>query len=305
MVSTRSLHRYSQVDVFAPRPGAGNPLAVVFDAQDLDDAQMQAIANWTNLAETTFVLAPTSDAADYRVRIFTTRKEIAFAGHPSIGTAHAVLASGFATSRDGELVQECQAGLLPVRIETVDGREALSVRVPRSRIVRLAGNGDVLIWKILAGMAYGQTMPALVEGGRRWWLAELADETAVRYFKPDNNAIAELAQATNSLGLCLFARSTNAGYDLVVRAFPLGVGIPEDPASGAANAAIAAFLDEANALGTLGACYRVSQGREIGRDATLLLRIDDDHEVWVGGESRTVIEGQFHWQQNSSTATPM
>ena len=295
MVILRRAHRFFQVDVFAPRPGAGNPLAVVFDAEDLDDARMQAIANWTNLAETTFVLKPTAEAADYRVRIFTTQKEIAFAGHPSIGTAHAVLASGFATARNDALVQECQAGLLPVRVEHVDGLEVLSVRVPRSRIVRYADASDGLLRKILASSNGGLTEPALVEGGRRWWLAELADESSVRRFQPDAAAIAQLAASTQSLGLCIFARSHRADYNLVVRAFPLGVGINEDPASGAANAAIAAFLDEATALHELGANYRVSQGREIGRDATLLLSIDDDRDVWVGGECRTVIEGKFAW----------
>lgn len=297
-MSAACSHRYFQIDVFAPRPGAGNPLAVVFDAGHLDDAQMQAFANWTNLAETTFVLAPTTEAADYRVRIFTTQKEIAFAGHPSIGTAHAVLASGFALPRDGVLVQECQAGCLPVRLEDFEGRPALAVRVPPSHIVRHANAGDVMLWKILSSATCGQTVPALVEGGRRWWLAELVDETAVRSFKPDNPAIAALAQASNSLGLCVFARSLHAEYDMVVRAFPLGVGITEDPASGAANAAIAAFLDESSALDLLGNRYRVSQGREIGRDAMLLLRIDDEHEVWVGGESRTVIAGYLHWQSS-------
>ena len=115
MVSPRLSHRYFQVDVFAPRPGAGNPLAVVFDAEDLDDRKMQSIANWTNLAETTFVLKPTAEAADYRVRIFTPRQELPFAGHPSIGTAHAVLEAGLATpNAQSGLVQECAAGLLPL-----------------------------------------------------------------------------------------------------------------------------------------------------------------------------------------------
>lgn len=295
MVSARLSQRFFQVDVFAPHPGAGNPLAVVFDGERFDSAQMQAIANWTNLAETTFVLKPTTEAADYRVRIFTTKKEIAFAGHPSIGTAHAVLASGFASPRDGVLVQECQAGFLPIRLEGDGQRPSLSVRVPRSRIVRHGDDNDALLRHILAANAPGRTPPALVEGGRRWWLAEFRDEADVRRFQPDGAAIAALAASTQSLGLCIFARSDNADHDLVVRAFPLGVGIPEDPASGAANAAIAAFLDESNALHELGAHYRVSQGREIGRDATLLLRIDEDHEVWVGGESRTVIEGRFFW----------
>lgn len=147
----------------------------------------------------------------------------------------------------------------------------------------------------LAVGSAGFTAPALVEGGRRWWLAELRDEASVRGFRADNRAIAELAQQTQSLGLCVFARCPGQAYDLAVRAFPLGVGIVEDPASGAANAAIAAFLDEAGALGELGTSFRVSQGREIGRDAKLLLHIDTDREVWVGGHSQIVVRAQLNW----------
>lgn len=295
MVSPRT-RRFIQVDVFAPRAGAGNPLAVVFDAGDLDLAQMQAIAAWTDLAETTFVLPPSTPDADYRVRIFTTQKEIAFAGHPSIGTAHAVLATGLATPRDGGLlIQECQAGLLPVRVTQPGDRQTLSVRVPRSKIV-VDDGAPAVLEQIVPATLRGALKPSLVEGGRRWWLAELADEAAVRSYQPDRKAILSLARDTNSLGLCVFARTSSSGdAGLVVRAFPLGVGIDEDPASGAANAAIAAFLDEAGALGTLGKRYLVSQGREIGRDASLELRIDEQHEVWVGGESQALIDGEMRW----------
>ena len=110
---------YVQLDVFADRPGAGNPLAVVLDAQGLDDDAMQAIAHWTRLPETTFVLPPTDPDASYRLRIFSPRREVPFAGHPSVGTAHAVLDAGLATPRDGLLVQQGVAGNLPLRVGTV------------------------------------------------------------------------------------------------------------------------------------------------------------------------------------------
>ena len=292
---TRRIRRpFFQVDVFAERPGAGNPLAVVFGDEGLDDGRMQAIAAWTQLAETTFVLPPDNDAADYRVRIFTSQKEIAFAGHPSLGTAHAVLESGFAKSRDGLLRQQCLAGVLPIRLDGEAASRTLTVRVPRSRIVRHADAGDAVL-EILRDIPLAPTPPSLVEGGRRWWLAELRDEATVRGMRADRFALRHLAQSTQSLGLCVFARCPDRDYDLVVRAFPLGVGIDEDPASGAANAAIAAFLDEAGALGELGRRYRVSQGREIGHDATLELAIDDDGEVWVGGRCQTVIRGELDW----------
>ncbi len=289
---TSSIHK---VDVFSSGRGTGNPLAVMIDAGHLDDARMQAIAAWNNLAETTFLLAPTQAGADYRVRIFTPEREIAFAGHPSIGSAHVARRIGLVDRASAKHIQECPAGLLPIQVDRDGEAELLLVRVPRSRVVKPAPADDGGVDQALGSARRGVLPPTLVEGGRRWWLAELASEDEVRRFEPDREAIRRLAARSQSLGLCIFARSGGAGYDLVVRAFPLGVGIDEDPASGAANAAIAAFLDESGALGALGNAYRVSQGQEMGRDARLLLRLDGDRQVWVGGSCETVIEGSFHW----------
>src|SRR5215469_8775630 len=105
---------FQQVDVFTTTACLGNPVAVVLGADGVADADMQRFANWTNLSETTFVLPPTADGADYRVRIFTPATELPFAGHPTLGTCHAWLSSGGA-DRDGLVVQECRAGLVPVR----------------------------------------------------------------------------------------------------------------------------------------------------------------------------------------------
>ena len=299
-MSTGGGSRQYGVDVFSPRAGAGNALAVVVGATQLDALQMQRIATWNNLAETTFLLPPTQAGADYRVRIFTTRQEIAFAGHPTIGSAHAARRAGLVPADKAELLQECPAGLLAVRMEGApgpDGAELHSVRVPRSRIVARDEAATVLVDRALARVERGALAPACVEGGRRWWLAELADEATVRGMKPDRAAILALARHNDSLGLCVFARAPgNPDYDMVVRAFPLGVGITEDPASGAANAAIAAFLDESSALGALGDRFRVSQGREMHRDAALVLRLDSERQVWVGGLCRTLSDGAFRWE---------
>lgn len=296
-MSSAAKTRQYGVDVFSPRPGAGNALAVLTGGGHLDGARMQAIAAWNNLAETTFLLPPTKAGADYRLRIFTTRQEIAFAGHPTLGSAHVARAAGLVAAGKTELVQECPAGLLAVCLEPCPDADAtqFSVRVPRSRIVGHDADAAVLLARALAGLALGALAPACVEGGRRWWLAELADEASVRSMKPDRAAILALARHNDSLGLCVFARSAAPEHELAVRAFPLGVGIVEDPASGAANAAIAAFLDESGALGGLGDRFRVSQGREMGRDAELLLRVDTERQVWVGGRCRTLTEGSFHW----------
>ena len=290
-----ALYQSLHCDVFAPRIGTGNPLAVILQADALSTEQMQAIADWMNLAETTFVLAPSVPEADYRVRIFTTKKEIAFAGHPSIGTAHALLSQGLQPKTAGVLMQQCQAGVLPIRYQPAQTNNTLSVRVPSSKLVRFAQDSDALFNSILPPSQWTDLKPALVEGGRRWWLAELQGERNVRQFEPDSFAIKQLAEQTQSLGLCIFARRAAPASGLVVRAFPLGVGIFEDPASGAANAAIAAFLEETGNLAGLGRRSTVSQGREIGRDAVLTLEIDDSRDVWVGGDCQTVIRGELDW----------
>ena len=288
-------HSYYQLDVFSHRPGGGNPLGVVVGADDWSDAAMQAFAKWTDIVETTFLLRPTAAEASYRLRIFMPDKEIAFAGHPSIGSAHVALRSGFAQARDGILIQECQAGLLPVRIEGEGDARRLFIQAPAARIVHTGIKFGSLLESTLARVALGRLPPALVEGGRRWWLAEFASVAAVRAWQPDHAALKKIALDSNSLGLCIFARSDEAGHDLVLRAFPAGVGIVEDPASGAANGLVAAYIAASEPEGALARGYTVSQGREMGNDAELVLRIDADASVWVGGLTQTVIQGDVQW----------
>lgn len=287
--------RYLQLDVFSARPGGGNPLGVVIDAQDWSSADMQRFAAWTGLVETTFVLPPTLPQASYRLRIFTPEHEIPFAGHPTIGSAHAVLETGFATARDGRLIQQCGAGCLPIRIEDHAAGRTLLVHSPVARVVREGCDSEPLLQTLLADVPLGVLPPAFVEGGRRWWVAEFASEDAVRNWRPDHAAIGALARASECLGLCVFARSTQADYDLVVRAFPAGVGLVEDPASGAANGLVAAWIALREPHGALARGYRVSQGREIGRDASILIRIEGAGEVWVGGQAHTIVDGRTHW----------
>ncbi|MGH8089960.1 MAG: PhzF family phenazine biosynthesis protein [Rudaea sp.] len=286
--------RFLQLDVFPASPGGGNPLGVVFDAPELDQAQMQHAARWLNLVETTFVLPPKNADADYRLRIFTPNAEIPFAGHPTIGSAHAVLDCGFAATRDGQLIQQCGAGLLPIRVEGTGAAREIFVRAPAARIVR-EGNDDASLRAALGFQSLGKLPPALVDGGRRWWIAELADEDAVRAWQPNHGAIKALARADACMGLCVFARCANAEYDVVVRAFPAGAGIVEDPASGAANGLIAAYIAQREPHGELARGYRVSQGREMGHDAALAVRMAADGTVWVGGRTRTVISGTLDW----------
>lgn len=287
--------RYLQLDVFPATPAGGNPLGVVVDARGLNDAEMQRIAAWTNLVETTFLLPPDNDAANYHLRIFTPKAEIPFAGHPTIGSAHAALECGFAQPRDGRLVQQCGAGLLPIDVVQQDGARVISVRAPPARILREGAEENGALRAALGLRDFGRLPPAFVEGGRRWWIAELSDEDAVRTLQPNHAAIKALARADACLGLCVFARCENAGYEVVVRAFPAGADIVEDPASGAANGLIAAYIAQREPHGELARGYRVSQGREMGHDAALAIRIEADGTVWVGGRTDTVVDGTLRW----------
>jgi PhzF family phenazine biosynthesis protein len=285
------IRRYAQLDVFAARPGAGNPLAVVFDAGDLDEVAMQAFAAWTNLSETIFFLPP-SPGADYRIRIFTPRMELPFAGHPSVGAAWAALDAGLAREHDGGLVQECAAGLLPVRIERTGGQLLPRIRSPHARPSEIVAP-DWLQARHVWGAERGALAPALWNNGPDWWLLELADAAAVRGLQPDQAAIAALP---GSGKLAVFACDPRgADAQLVVRAFAPAVGIAEDPATGSVNASIGALLQRSGRLPGQGGRYVASQGREIGRDARLELQVDAQGEVWVGGQVHAVIRGTLDW----------
>ena len=295
--------RFVQLDVFADRPGSGNPLAVVLDAQGLDDDQMQAIARWTRLPETTFVFPATTADASYGIRMFSPRREVPFAGHPSVGTAHAMLEAGLATPRDGLLWQEGVAGTLPLRVDGSGHTRTIAVRTPQASVMEIATADDPRLQAVLHGLSLGGLPPVLMDGGRRWWLAELANEAALRAASPDWQAVEALAHTTGSMGLFVYARSDDPVYYYAVRAFVGATGPFEDAASGAANATLAAWLASQGALpvdadgngnGHSGQ-YRISQGREVGHDAIIDLLVDAGGAVWSGGRACSIVHGTIRW----------
>src|SRR5690606_21252794 len=192
---------FKQVDVFSPEHFGGNPVAVILDAEDLPADEMQRIARWTNLSETTFVLPPTRDGASYRVRIFTPRQELPFAGHPSLGTAHAAMEAGLARPVDGRLVQECGAGLLPVRIEQEGEVRRLFVRAPEA----VAGAVDPALAGQLSAALGDQVeatpAPRPVSLGPTWIVARMADAARVRALSPDMAARAGLSRGHGAVGV--------------------------------------------------------------------------------------------------------
>lgn len=299
---------YLQLDVFAAAPGAGNPLGVVVDGARFDPARMQAFAAWTNLSETIFLLPPTVPEADYRVRIFTPRQELPFAGHPSVGAAWAAVTAGRVPGGHDTLVQECAAGLLPVRLARDADRLRPRVRAPRARRLGGAELAPGLLSAVLAGMPGGQAAaggasgglaPALWSNGPHWWLLPMTDAAEVRGLAEgaglDLAAIAALTRATDAVGLAVFAPETRDGHHLAVRAFCPADNIPEDPVTGSAQAAIAACLADAGRLPGVDGRYIGSQGRELGRDGRVEVTVDSEGEVWIGGDVQCPIRGTLRW----------
>lgn len=286
--------RYLQLDVFADRPGSGNPLGVVLDAADLSTARMQALATWLNLSETVFFLPPDQPGADYRIRIFTPASELPFAGHPSVGAAWAAVESSLARADDGHLVQQCQAGLLPARVQDTAQGRTVTLRSPVAQRVDRPATG---LPASLAAIAAPGIAVELWNNGPAWWLVQAASAQAVRALQPDLPAIAAWTNATQATGVAVFAADTAATHDLVLRAFCPGdaVNVPEDPVTGSANALVAAALAQRDALPGRAGRYVASQGRELGRDGRVHLDVDAQGQVWIGGQVQAVIRGTLDW----------
>jgi PhzF family phenazine biosynthesis protein len=287
--------RFMQCDVFADTAGAGNALGVVLDGDNLSTEDMQAFAKFTNLSETTFVLPVSRAEASYRVRIFTPVSELPFAGHPSVGTAHALLDAGLIHAHQGKLIQECAAGLLPIVVAGTGKDRMVSVRAPRASMLPYVNSTQNLLDSAIANMSLGSLPATLMNNGPSWWCVELSNEAAVRELKPLLIEIAALTNESKAVGLAVFAKSDAADYQWVVRAFCPADNIPEDPVTGSANAAIAALLHHHEKIKTNTLRYVASQGREMGRNGFVHVRIDDEGEVWIGGKTQTVIRGDLSW----------
>ncbi|HEX6154787.1 MAG TPA: PhzF family phenazine biosynthesis protein [Burkholderiales bacterium] len=264
--------RFKQVDVFTAKPFLGNPVAVVIGAEALDGAQMQRIANWTNLSETTFLLK--SSKADYRLRIFTPRHELPFAGHPTIGSAHAALEAGF-VSRKTRLVQECGAGLIELSVED-DGR--IFLKGPAPKIERLE--------KTIPSVPLKLSSPILkVDVGPAWVVGEMSDARALAALSPDMTSLAQWSLSLGVTGATVFAASGETGSAIHVRSFAPAHGIPEDPVCGTGNLSVAAFVEK-----RFGPEYVARQGMQMGRDGRVFVRVGSAG-VYLGGHAVTCVEG--------------
>ena len=298
---------FKQVDVFTARPYFGNPLAVVLDGSDLDDAAMQRFAQWTNLSETTFVLPPVDPAADYSVRIFTPGGELPFAGHPTLGTCHAWLQAGGQPQRKDCIVQQSQIGLVQVRREG----DRLAFAAPP---LRRSAPSPAVLAQIAAALnlkAQQITAAQLLDNGPVWLGLLLVGADTVLQITPDHAALKHIGIKVGVVGAypaapapLLIARgnrearafgsatpAVDAGpeiADFEVRAFAAPLGINEDPVTGSLNASLAQWLI---AEGHAPERYLATQGACLGRSGQVHITRDAAGQVWVGGESVTCVEG--------------
>jgi PhzF family phenazine biosynthesis protein len=279
---------FQQVDVFTTAPFRGNPVAVVLDGDVVSNDDMQRIAAWTNLSETTFVCAPTDPRADYRLRIFTPKRELPFAGHPTIGSAHAVLQHGLKPHAAGRLVQECGQGLIDVRI---DGEQLLlalpepAFREPtRSQLNAVANELGVVGPDIQRA--------EIIDVGPVWFTVQLPSGDAVRELVPDMGKLAALRTAMGITGVNVFGLylQDGVGSDVEVRSFTPGEGIDEDPVCGSGNGCVAALVRRDGVV--TARAYVARQGRCLGRDGRVTIEFDGG-TIWLGGHAVTCVEGSL------------
>lgn len=271
----RPVRSFRQVDVFSAEPARGNPVAVVHGAEDLTDQQMRSFARWTNLSETTFLLPASNPAADYRVRIFTPDAELPFAGHPTLGTAHAWLEAGGAPASDGVLVQECAAGLVNVR-----RGDQLAFEAPP--LLRSGAVADVDLERIVRALRVRRddvVDSAWIDNGPGWVGILLGSADQVLDLQPawhefDGLAIGVVGPRSSGATAC------------EVRAFCPGLGVTEDPVTGSLNAGIGQWL----AGDVLPSSYVAAQGTVVGRAGRVQVT-RDGATVLVGGDTVTRIVG--------------
>jgi PhzF family phenazine biosynthesis protein len=283
---------YKVVDVFTSRPLLGNPVAVIFDCEGLATEDMQAIARWTNLSETTFVLPPSSSSADYLLRIFTPRDELPFAGHPTLGSAHAMLEASRATPRpEGRLIQECNVGLIDVNVEKHSGKSRLAFNLPKAKFTILQTAEIEELERIFGRKIVLEVAPAIVDVGAIWIVARLESSGAILKLKPDLAKLAALSLRLNVAGITLFGAHENEAEAIEVRTFAPAHGVDEDPVCGSGNGCVAAFQWERGLLGSNGGKYTASQGRCIGRNGLIDITVGPRGAVRVGGDCVTCVEG--------------
>ncbi len=265
---------------------------MVLGADDIDPAEMQRIASWTNLSETTFVMPPSTAEADYRLRIFSPGQELPFAGHPTVGSAHAALEAGVVSGPSFR--QECGVGVLPLTVTGSETGRRISVAAPQAKFVRDCGDLADAISASLGAQIVPEPSPAAMDNGPVWLFVRLESGSTVAGLEPDMSAVTKLSHEHGLSGVAAFALLEGDGPRVHIRCFAPAFGVYEDPVTGSANAALPAYLARAGLLDSVGREYVATQGTELGRDGRVYVRaLDEQGRAEIGGQAVTVIEGQI------------
>ena len=279
---------FRQIDVFSHHPGFGNPVAVVLDAQGLSDADMRRFAAWTNLSETTFLMPPTAAGhaagADYRLRIFSPRGELPFAGHPTLGTCRAWLQQGHTPRVHGLVVQESAQGLVQIEHQG----DTLAFAAPPLQRSKPSPALVPLVASALGLRPHQIQAAQLLDNGPVWLGLLLDSADTVLGLTPDHARLKDLGQDVGVIHIAPDAGDNPARPGAVVRAFAAPMGNPENPVTGSLNASLAQWLI---AEGLAPTRYLVAQGECLGRAGRVYIRQDAQGQVWVGGHTVTCIEG--------------
>ena len=279
---------FRQIDVFSHHPGFGNPVAVVLDAQGLSDADMRRFAAWTNLSETTFLMPPTAAGhaagADYRLRIFSPRGELPFAGHPTLGTCRAWLQQGHTPRVPGLVVQESAQGLVQIEHHG----DTLAFAAPPLQRSKPSPALVPLVASALGLRPHQIQAAQLLDNGPVWLGLLLDSADTVLGLTPDHARLKDLGQDVGVIHIAPDAGDNPERPGAVVRAFAAPMGNPEDPVTGSLNASLAQWLI---AEGLAPTRYLVAQGECLGRAGRVYIRQDAQGQVWVGGHTVTCIEG--------------
>lgn len=278
---------FKQVDVFTAIPYLGNPVAVIFEGDRFSTTQMQKIANWTHLSETTFVCKAQDSKADYRLRIFSTQNELPFAGHPTIGSAFAVLENGLKPNNHDYLVQECQKGLVELPLD----QQQIFLTMPQPQLTMI--NYD-LIRQLCDALKVKVTdikAKALVNVGIVWLTLQLKNAAQVLNLQPNFQQIAKLTPNGVS-GVTVFGFYEDLSIaDIEVRSFAPREGANEDPVCGSGNGAVAILIQENRLLTKTS--YIAQQGTKLGRVGRIKVKFLSNGRVLVGGNAITCIEGKL------------
>lgn len=276
-------HKIFYIDVFTNKFGFGNPVAVIFDADDLSTENMQRIAAWTNLSETTFIQKAENPKAHYKLRIFTPKSELPFAGHPTIGSCYAAIANDFVTPLNGKIVQECKVGLVEISID-----EKIEFCLPSAQFTPLT-SVQISELSAILGAKVGEGA-AIVNVGPKWIIGQIENGEAVLNATPDFTAMKKFEQSISATGVTIFGKYEEGDDFIEVRSFAPSDNIDEDPVCGSGNGAVCAFMLK-NGIVTPNFAYKARQGRAIGRDGQIFARIDEKSNIFIGGESVIGVKG--------------